>query len=172
MNKDDAFNIRRFVFVYVTLMFLFFLLMGLNVIKNVFDVNKVYNEIIVIMTSKVLYLLNIPSSCNGSILRLSTFAMEVKFGCSGLESVMIYSIAIVAYPATWMQRLVGIVTGFFIIQLLNIIRIVALGLTGIYFKEIFDVVHFYVAQGIMIAISLALFFMFSSYVAKNRLLSK
>ncbi|MBF0337857.1 MAG: archaeosortase/exosortase family protein [Nitrospirae bacterium] len=172
MNSDNAFAIKRFVLVYATLMFLFFLLMSVNAVKNVFDVNKVYNESIVIMTSKVLNILSIPHSCNGSILRLSTFAMEVKFGCSGLESVMIYSIAIVAYPATWRQRLVAIVTGFVIIQLLNVIRIVALGLTGIYFKDIFDIVHLYVAQGVMIAISLALFFIFSSYVRKNGQLSK
>ena len=76
---------------------------------------------------------------------------------------MIYSIAVIAFPSPWRRRLIGIVLGFLVIQAVNIVRIAGLAYAGVHFKQLFDYVHIYVAQGIMIAVSLGIFFVYLSY---------
>ncbi len=94
---------------------------------------------------------------------LPNLALDVKFGCNGLEAVIIYSIAVLAYPAAWTKKLIGIVAGFFVIQTANFLRMIFLVYSGIHFKRLFDYIHIYIAQGIMIALALATFFIYLKY---------
>jgi exosortase H (IPTLxxWG-CTERM-specific) len=156
-------SIKRFILTYLLLMGLFCLLIGLRPIQNLIDLNGLYSKSVVFLTGKVLDFFGIPSICRGSIIQLPSIALDVKFGCSGLEAVMIYCIAVIAFPSPWKGRLIGIVFGFLVIQALNIVRIAGLAYAGIHFKNLFDYIHIYVAQGIMIAVSLAIFFIYLSY---------
>ena len=89
----------------------------------------------------------------------------MKFGCNGLEAVMIYCVAVLTFPATWKKRFYGIILGFLVIQVLNLIRIVALAYAGVYHRELFDIVHLYVAQGVMIAVALGTFVLYLNYLS-------
>jgi exosortase H (IPTLxxWG-CTERM-specific) len=159
-------SISRFVIIYLVLMGIFFLLLWVKPIQNFIDVNGFYTRHVVSATTKILGIIGIPCTQQGSIIALPSIALDVKFGCNGLEAVMIYSVAILAYPADWKKKLVGIVSGFFFLQIVNLLRIVFLAYSGIHFKSIFEYIHIYVAQGIMIVISLGIFFVYLNY-AKN-----
>ena len=80
---------------------------------------------------------------------------------------MIYSVGILSFPATIKKKAVGIIGGFFLLQILNVFRIAGLGLTGIYAKSYFHYVHIYVAQGMMIAAAFVLFLFWLSYATKE-----
>ena len=80
---------------------------------------------------------------------------------------MIYSVAVIAFPAAWRMRIIGIITGFIVIQVLNIIRIAGLAYSGVYFKRLFELMHIYVAQGIMIAVALGIFLIYLHYAGKQ-----
>lgn len=165
--KKDI-RIRRFVIIYIILMLSFFFLIAFKPIQDVLDLNGLYTEAIVLITAKVLAILNISATTYGSIIKLPEISLDVKFGCNGLEAVMIYSCAVLAYPASIKQRLLGIAGGFLVIQILNLLRIVGLGYAAVNYREIFDVIHIYVAQGIMIVIALGIFFIFLNYVERTR----
>jgi len=156
-------SVRRFILSYLLLTGFFWLLIWSRPVRNLIDVNGLYSGSLVSLTGKVLSLFGIPSVCRGSVIQLPSAALDVRFGCNGLEAVMIYCIAIIAFPSPWKRRLIGILLGFLVIQALNILRIVALAYSGIHFKSLFDYIHLYVAQGIMIAVSLGLFFLYLSY---------
>jgi len=64
--------------------------------------------------------------------------------------------AIVSFPAILKKKIIGIIIGLMIIFLLNIIRIIALFLTGTYMPSLFKVIHIGVWQVIFILIALAL----------------
>jgi exosortase H (IPTLxxWG-CTERM-specific) len=145
----------------------FFFLIGFKPIQNIIDLNGLYTKSIVSMTSKVLQAIGIQSSVKGSIIYLPSIALDVRFGCNGLEAVMIYTVAVLSYPARWRMRAVGIIVGFIVIQVLNIIRLVALGYAGVHMKEIFEIVHLYIAQGMMIAVALATFVLYLHYATKR-----
>jgi exosortase/archaeosortase family protein len=80
---------------------------------------------------------------------------------------MIYSVAVLAFPATWRKKVYGIIAGFLIIQIINIVRIVGLAYAGVYLQNIFHYIHIYVAQGIMIAIALGTFFLYLAFTKTN-----
>ena len=169
-KKANGLSIRRFALTYLVLMGAFFVVIGFDPILKLMDVNGLYTQAIVWTTAKILSLLGIASTCRGSIIELFSISLDVKFGCNGLEAVMIYSVAVIAFPASWKKKLIGIVAGFVVIQIVNILRIVGLAYSGIHARNLFEYIHTYIAQGMMIAISLGVFFIYLNYakpMAKN-----
>lgn len=81
---------------------------------------------------------------------------------------MIYAIAIIAFPAPWKKRLLGIAAGLLIIQVINIFRIVGLAYAAVNHRELFKILHIYVAQGIMIAIALGIFLVYLYYATTKK----
>jgi exosortase H (IPTLxxWG-CTERM-specific) len=166
VNSKQDLSISRFVITYLVLMGIFFLLLWVRPIQNFIDVNGFYTRYVVLASTKILGIIGMPCTQQGSIIALPSLALDVKFGCNGLEAVMIYSVAILAYPADWKKKLLGIAAGFVSLQIVNLLRIVFLAYAGLHFKSIFEYIHIYVAQGIMIVISLGIFFIYLNY-AKN-----
>ena len=166
-KKDTTPSIWRFIITYVFLMGLFFIVMGFAPIQEYFDVNDLYSRAVVVITAGVLNIFNIETTASGTVIHLPGISLEVLFGCNGLEAVMIYTIAILAFPASRKNKLIGITAGFFIIQVVNILRIVALAYAAVHFKQIFKILHIYVAQGLMVAIALGMFFIYLDYTRKE-----
>ena len=162
-KTKDSIGIGRFAITYLVLMGGFFLLIGFKPIQNIIDLNGLYTKGVVILTSKILKILSIPSASQGSIITLPSIALDVRFGCNGLEAVMIYAVAVIAFPASWMNRLIGILGGFLAIQIINLFRIISLAYSAIHFKTLFEYIHIYIAQGMMIAVSLGIFFIYLNY---------
>ncbi len=86
----------------------------------------------------------------GTVIRNSRFAVNIRNGCNGVETMIIFLAAVFAFPASWKSRASGLVLGLFAIQLINLVRVVALFLTGAYFPSFFDSSHTVVWQTIVI----------------------
>ena len=160
-------SIKRFAVTYLVLMSFFFLLIALKPIQNIVDLNGLYTKAILFITAKILEIMGLSSTCYGSIITVAGISLDVKFGCNGLEAVMIYAVGVISFPATWKKKLLGIVAGFIVIQIINIIRIVALAYSCVYFKTLFEYIHVYVAQGIMIAIALGIYLLWINYAKEG-----
>jgi exosortase/archaeosortase family protein len=166
---SDGTSIGRFLITYLVLIIAFFVFSWFKPILKIIDVNGFYTQLVVIVASKILCLLYDPCISRGSIITLPTLSLDVGVACSGLEAVMIYSVAVLAYPACWKKKIIGITAGFFILQTANILRIVLLFYIGIHLKGLFEFIHIYIAQGVMIALSLGIFFVYLNHLnhAKN-----
>lgn len=167
-KRKDGISVWRFAVTYLALMGSFFLLIGLKPVENVISLNGLYTKGVVILTSKILEVLSIPSTYQGSVIKLPSTALDVRFGCNGLEAVMIYSVAVIAFPASWKDKLMGILGGFLVIQIINILRISSLAYSAIHFKDLFEYIHIYIAQGMMIAVSLGVFFIYLNYAKASQ----
>ena len=168
LSPKASISIKRFAITYLILMGAFFFLIGFKPVQDIIDLNGLYTNGVVSITSKVLGIIGIPSTTRGSVIQLPSIALDVLFGCNGLEAVMIYSVAVIAFPATWKKKIIGIIAGFLIIQTINIVRIAALAYAGVHFKSVFEYIHIYVAQGMMIAVSLITFFIHLSYAKSGK----
>jgi len=82
---------------------------------------------------------------SGNILQSTTnsFAISVRAGCNGVEAALILIAAMLAFPAAWKQRVIGILVGLTAVQLLNIVRVVSLFYLGQWSMKAFDWGHFY-----------------------------
>jgi exosortase/archaeosortase family protein len=168
VKPQKSSGILRFVMTYLILMGVFFLVTTLQPVKNIIDLNGLYTKSIVVISSKIMNILGIPAKYFGTVIMLPSISLDVQFGCNGLEAVMIYSVAVLAYPAEWKKKLLGILAGFFILQITNLLRIVFLVYSSLYFRRLFEFIHIYIAQGIMIALSLGIFFLYLNYTKNDK----
>jgi len=164
---DKGISVLKFIITYIVLMGLFLLLIGFESIKKILDINGLYTTMIVLLSDLALKPFGIVKGISGSVISLKGVALDVRFGCNGLEAFLIYTVAILSFPASIKKKMVGITGGFFVLQALNIMRIAGLGLSGIYLREYFYYIHIYVAQGIMIALALILFLIWLNYATEK-----
>lgn len=80
---------------------------------------------------------------NNDILRYHAdgFAIVVSHACAGLSSMWLLGAAILVFPAPWKAKTFGIFSGFLIIQVLNILRLMSLVYFGQFYAEWFETVH-------------------------------
>ncbi len=83
---------------------------------------------------------------HGTTITSPRFAVNIRNGCNGLETIFIFAAAVLAFPAPWKSRLLGLVGGFVLIQLVNLVRIVSLFFIGIHFPKLFEEWHTVVWQ--------------------------
>lgn len=91
-----------------------------------------------------------------TIMGSGSFEVDVAPACSGAVPTSIYMAAVFAYPASWRSRAIGAVLGIVTIQVVNIIRVSALFLIGLFFHELFHDTHVYVAQALVVCVAVAL----------------
>ena len=163
----DSRVIRRFILHYLVLMAVFMYLIESEFIQNIIDINGLYSEAIVLFTAKILGIFGVSSTYHGSIIQLPSISFDVRFGCNGLESVMIYAMGVIAFPGAWKKKVLGIAAGLIVLQTANLIRIVFLAWSGVYYKAIFEIMHLYVASGMMVALALLIFLVYLNLFRKN-----
>ena len=76
--------------------------------------------------------------------------IEIVAGCNGVEAVLILVSAILAFPAPWKNKLIGIALGFLAIQTLNLVRIISLYYLQRWSMAWFDWFHLYLWQALII----------------------
>ncbi len=87
---------------------------------------------------------------DGTILRGPRFSVNIANGCNGVETMLIFMAAVLAFPASWRSRLAGLGIGLVAIQGINLVRVVALYLTGAYLPSLFDASHTVIWQTLVI----------------------
>lgn len=63
-------------------------------------------------------------------------SLSVAHGCNGVHAVLIFAAAILAFPARWTRRLIGLAAGVVIIFGFNMIRLVNLLLVAVYIPAV------------------------------------
>ncbi|HEX7185366.1 MAG TPA: exosortase H [Thermoanaerobaculia bacterium] len=102
----------------------------------------------------------------GTIIRSPRFAVNIRNGCNGVEAMLIFLAAVLAFPAPWRSRLVGLALGILVIQAVNLVRVVALFLTGAYFPRFFDSSHTVIWQTIVILSGVLLWIFWATRFAR------
>jgi len=87
----------------------------------------------------------------GKVLRSTTngFAVSIEAGCNGVEATIVLVAAILAFPAPWKRRLIGLVVGIVAVQGLNIVRVISLFYLGQWDLRVFEWAHLYVWQALI-----------------------
>ena len=74
------------------------------------------------------------------------FAVAVVDACDGVQPTYIYVAAVLAFPALWRERLVGVAAGGLLVFVANLVRVASLLVLGAHWPAAFDRVHLYVWQ--------------------------
>jgi exosortase H (IPTLxxWG-CTERM-specific) len=98
--------------------------------------------------------------------KASGFAVSIEAGCNGIEAGIVLIAAMVAFPAAWRPKLVGIVAGILAIQLLNLVRIITLFYLGQWSQTAFEWAHLYIWQSLIILDVLVVFLIWLRYLPR------
>ena len=77
------------------------------------------------------------------------FAVSIEAGCNGIEAAIVLIAAMLAFPAPWKHRLLGIVAGLAAVQALNVVRVVSLFYLGQWSFQAFEWAHLYLWQALI-----------------------
>ena len=105
----------------------------------------------------------------GKILQSTStdFAISIERGCNGVEAVIILVSAMLAFPAPWKHRLIGMGLGFLAIQTLNLVRIISLFYLGQWNRMWFDWFHLYLWQALIVLDALVAFLVWLRYLPRE-----
>jgi len=87
----------------------------------------------------------------GKVMRSTAngFAVSIEAGCNGVEATIVLVAAMLAFPAPWKNRLVGLAAGIAAVQCLNVVRIISLFYLGQWNLKVFEWAHLYVWQALI-----------------------
>ncbi len=94
--------------------------------------------------------------------------VSIQPGCNGIEAIIVLVAAIVAVPASWLQKLVGILIGSIAIQSLNVFRLISLFYLVQWDKQWFEWAHLYLWQALIILDALVVFILWLRWVNHNQ----
>ncbi|HEX3098552.1 MAG TPA: exosortase H [Usitatibacter sp.] len=77
------------------------------------------------------------------------FAISIEAGCNGVEAALILVAAMLAFPAPWKHRAIGILAGLLAVQALNVVRVVSLFYLGQWSFAAFEWAHYYLWQALI-----------------------
>jgi exosortase H (IPTLxxWG-CTERM-specific) len=152
----------RFLLVFLLLVGFGFGLLSLNWVNDHLVVP--FTDRIAVVSAALLNVLGQQVTLEGSRILGSRFGVEILNGCNGVETMTIFAAAVLAFPAPWRARALGLAVGLVAIQLFNLVRIVALYLTGAYLPRFFDTSHTVVWQTLVIAFGVLLWMLWASRV--------
>ena len=93
----------------------------------------------------------------GNVLSIPGFSVRILDLCNGVEATLLLWTAMLAFPAPWPHRLVGLLLGFLGVQILNLARIVSLVYLGVLKPDWFHWVHWYVWDALILMDVLLIF---------------
>ncbi len=97
----------------------------------------------------------------GTTITAPCFAVDIRNGCNGVEATLFVLAAVLAFPATWIRKLIGVAIGTAVIQLANLIRVVTLFLIGCRHRAWFDAFHLAVWQTAIFGLAVGFFVLWS-----------
>lgn len=157
----------------ITFLVVFLLLLGVSF--TVISLSSVNDSVIEPFTGLVAKLSGVTLNfigqgitMNGTIIRNEAFAVNIRNGCNGVETMLIFCAAVLAFPAAWRSKLGGLALGLIAIQIVNLIRVVALFLTGVYFPKLFDTSHTVIWQTVVILFGVLLWIFWADRFATPR----
>ena len=92
--------------------------------------------------------------------------IEIVAGCNGVEAVLILVSAVLAFPAPWKHKLIGIGLGFLAVQSLNLVRIISLFYMHEWNRVWFDWFHHYLWQALIVLDALVFWLIWLRYLPR------
>jgi len=153
-NKVLRKKLIKYGLIVTVLSFVFFGLVNLPFFMPYSDaINSFYAR----LSGSILNLFGADVFVNQTEIWGSEFHVSIKTGCDALAPMILFATSILAFPAPFRAKFLPVIIGFFILGVLNIIRIITLYYSGLYgSQEFFRIMHEDVWQIFFIAFTVLL----------------
>ena len=103
----------------------------------------------------------------GTEIRSPSFAVNIENGCNGVETALLFGSAVLAFPAPWKRRLLGLALGFAAIQAVNLVRVISLFWIGAHRPSLFSASHTVLWQSAVVLCGVLLFLLWASRIERR-----
>ena len=117
---------------------------------------KPYTHFLASAVTAVINLFGAGATAGGTQVTSPRFSINIATGCDGVEASSLFLAGVLAFPTPWRARLIGFALGIPAIHAINLLRLVGLYYAGVYLPSLFEELHVYVAQTIVILLSTAI----------------
>jgi exosortase/archaeosortase family protein len=121
-----------------------------------------------LVSSSLLNLFGQDTVVVGTMVRSNVFGISVVTACTGIFITGLFLIAVVAFPARWLAKLIGAGIGIGGIFLVNIVRLVSLYFIGVHWPGFLDQAHQLIWQSLLIVIAVSLWLVWAGRWADDR----
>ena len=156
---------RQFLIKFAVLLVVLYALVAINPVND--HVIIPYTNVLAWVVAKSLALIHITAAADGTVINAARFALDIHNGCNGVEAVVLLLAAIAAFPASLFERAKGLLLGLLFVQVVNVIRLMMLFWLGAYHRSVFDLFHVTVWQTIIVLVTFAFFYVWSTRVASR-----
>ena len=156
---------KRFLLTFAALLILFYAVMALHPVND--HVVVPFTAAVARVSGKILNLLGERVSVGGTAISSNAFTVNIENGCNGLETALLLAAAVLAFPASWRQRLAGFFLGFTAIEAVNLVRVVSLFWIGAHRPRWFGSAHTLVWQSLVVLAGVGLFVLWASIVTQK-----
>jgi exosortase H (IPTLxxWG-CTERM-specific) len=146
---------------------LFLVGIGLVLLPPVQVLDGHFSRVLVSVSHRLIGMFGGTAIVEGAILRApGGFAIEMKDGCNGINvTIMLWS-AVLAFPAPWRMKALGLLAGSLAIQILNVVRFISLFYIGQYSTNWFEFAHGYLWETLLILDTMVVFWLWVSRVSR------
>ena len=120
------------------------------------------------VSTAILNLFGEGAASQGTAISSSRYSINIAHGCDAVEPAALFVAAVLAFPATFRSKLPPLFAGTFLLLTINLVRIVSLFYTGIYWPTAFETMHVDVWQPAFIVLSLFLWTLWALWATKPR----
>jgi exosortase H (IPTLxxWG-CTERM-specific) len=162
-SRDPVSARRRsigFLVRFVVLLVVFYLIVASHPVNDAVIVP--FTAGIASVSGKLLNVLGERAEVVGTEIRSSSFGVNIENGCNGVETALLFGAAVLAFPASWKRRLLGLVAGFVAIQVLNLFRVISLFWIGLHRPALFSSSHTVIWQSVVVLFGVLLFLVWAS----------
>jgi exosortase H (IPTLxxWG-CTERM-specific) len=154
-----------FVLGFAVLMVLFYAFLLSDYFQNNLQIPVVALDASI--SSFILNLFGVGTTATREVISSPSYSISVARGCDGLEAMALFAASLLAFPASWKYKLIGLVAGLAILFTLNIGRIVSLYITGLHYPKLFEFMHVEFWQAIFIIFAVGLWIFWIKWTRKE-----
>ncbi len=103
----------------------------------------------------------------GTLVQAGYQLMDVKVGCNGVEALALCASAILAFPAPWGRKALGLVMAMVGVFGLNLIRLANLFFVALHFPAQYELFHIYIWQTLIAILSFGIFLIWGRFFASG-----
>jgi exosortase H (IPTLxxWG-CTERM-specific) len=108
------------------------------------------------------------ASANHTTIASPRYSVNIAHGCDAIEPAGLFIAAVLAFPASLRSKLPGLVIGTSLLLLMNLVRIISLFYTGVYWPRAFETMHVDVWQPAFILLSLLFWVVWAWWATKPK----
>ncbi len=156
----------RFFLLFILIQGVLFTLDILEPVRQAFVLP--FTELLARASAWIVTLFDARVHAEGIILRSleNGFAVSIQPGCNGIEASIVLIAAILAFPAPWKHKLIGLGIGLGAIQALNLVRIISLFYLGQWNMTYFEWAHLYLWQALIMLDALVVFVIWVRFIPR------